>query len=84
MHRARFSRIFKKYFDDESNSEFVIQKLKDAGASMMECTLTLVKNGEIPLPKADSIVANSKAWKASQDHVENLRDEFGDALENME
>jgi hypothetical protein len=83
MDRLQLSEIFKKHFRDESSFELVIQKLKDAGASMMECTRTLLEDGKIPLMEADSIVIHSKAWGNHLNDVKKLRDEIDHSLETL-
>lgn len=81
MEKSQLSAIFEKYFEDESSFELVIQKLKDAGASMMECTRTLLEEGKIPLLEADSLVINSKAWENHLTDVKKLRGEIDHSLE---
>ncbi|MHA7877918.1 MAG: hypothetical protein ACX93T_03300 [Bacteroidota bacterium] len=61
--------------------ELLIQKLKDAGASQMGCTRTLVRELNMPLLNADQVVVNSKAWSANRESVYKLRKAFFDVLD---
>ena len=84
MEQPELKIIFNKHYTDDSSLELVIQKLKDAGASQMECTRTLVFELKISLSKADEIVVNSKAWAENWDVVNKLRNEFIDVANRLE
>ena len=76
MERLELKKILSEYYSDDSSLELAIQKLKDAGASQMECTKTLVLELKIPLSKADEIIVKSKAWQKNFDAVNTFRDKF--------
>ena len=80
MEKVEFKKIFNKYYNNNSDIELVIQKLKDAGASQIECVRTLVFELKIPLREADEFVLYSKAWEDYLDYTIKVREEFFDAL----
>lgn len=78
MGRINIKSIFNEFYSDKGSIELVIQKLKDAGASQMKCTRALIFELKMPLPEADEIVVNSKAWKEAKSSVEEFRDKMYD------
>lgn len=66
------------------NLESVISRLKEAGASQMECTKTLVFVLKIPLREADEAVINSIAWKDHLKQVLDLRSQMVEASNKIE
>lgn len=83
MEKRTLKLIFNKHYTDLENIEVVIQKLRDEGASQMECTRTLISELKMSLPEADEIVVNSLAWKDTKDNIKKLRDDAFSAAEEL-
>ena len=83
MEKSELKSIFNQFYEGKENVELVLQKLKDAGASQMECTLTLVTELGYSLRNADELVINSKAWEDRKEHVEKFRDNMMDSLDRL-
>lgn len=81
MEQSTLKAIFNKYYTNKENIEIVIQKLRDGGASQMECTKTLKRELGTPLREADEIVVNSKTWADIKNSVEKLRDDMFSAIQ---
>ena len=79
MDISELKKIFDLYYEESNDLEVVIQKLKDYGASQMECTRTLVLELKMSLPKADNIVVNSKAWSENKNDVIEFRNNLFDS-----
>ena len=79
MTRKELKNLFEKSYFKNEDLEITIQKMKDIGASQMECTRTLISCLDLPLSKADKIVVNSKAWKENKDLLEKFRDDLFEA-----
>lgn len=80
MKRLKFKKIFYRYYSGDDTLELVLQKLRNSGASQMQCALTLISELKIPLSKADNIVLNSKVWRDNFESTNSLRDDFFDAV----
>jgi len=83
MNKIDLKSLFNKYYSSPKDIEIVIQKLRDAGASQMECTRTLVSELKMSIPEADEIIVNSKAWSDVKDQVEKFRDDMFDAAQEL-
>jgi|GEM_PF-6977269 len=76
MEQKQLKSIFDKYYTYNNSIEQVIQKLKDSGATQMECTKTLISELKISLTDADRIVVESIAWSDVKSNVQKLRDDM--------
>lgn len=80
MKQSSLRLVFYKYYTKRDSIELVIQKLKEAGASQMECTYTLVNELNMPLLEADKLVLSAQAWSGNRNAVDKLRKDFFDVV----
>lgn len=83
MEQQEVKTIFKQYYKNDDSLEQVIQELKDAGASQMQCTRALITELKLSLPEADNIVINSDAWKENLEDVNRLRENLYNEAKNL-
>ncbi len=76
MNTEILNNILKRYNLKEIDIDIVIQQLKNQGFTQMECTKILCTKLHFPLPEADRLIVNSKAWENKKDDVLRLRDQF--------
>ncbi len=55
------------------NLEEAINKMKEAGASQIDCVRTLVVELKLPLKDADTLVLHSSAWRDEKEITERFR-----------
>lgn len=80
----KFEHIFDNNYKSRNNLESVLIKLREAGASQMDCVKILITKTNIKLSDADQIVLHSKCWSDKKEKTLRLRNDFFDALNNKE
>lgn len=79
--RDNFLETFEKYYAKNNEIELALSKLKEEGASQMDCLKVLIKVTGLSLKEADKIILNSKSWSVNKNVNEKFKDDFADFLD---
>lgn len=80
----KFECVFDEHYKSKNDLENVLLKLKEAGASQMDCVKLLITKTNLKLSEADQIVLYSKCWSDKKEKTFELRNSFFDALNNTD
>lgn len=76
-----YQRVFRSSYDDNSNLNSALEKIKKAGASMRDSVLVIKKELCLSIADADKIVIESRTWKNEKQLTMKVREQFLDGLE---
>lgn len=83
--KKEFLDIFDKNFDNNlKNYDEVIDILKNANATQIECVKVLMIKASLKLKEADNLVLYSKTWQKQKNNTIEFRNKFGETMDKFE